>query len=774
MKKLSVLSIFALCAFSLFAQTLPNKCMVSKPSVLVTKMLRDADVNRLLSSPDYCQSESRNKMFWIVYSDRDNNVAYTSSTGTTQACTLSMNEKLRIAQIENNRALVYEEPVASTTYPKISSAAICKGWVPMDRLLLWDICMADEMGVYQKALLCLNADVESQDRGYGYLNPSVLENKIPLDPTFKFYYVMKRAKASNGKNLVLLATQSSMSGFSDANLYAWVPEDMYVSWNQRSCIEPTWNKDDIRFFSNNSYIATIHDVDGTAASKWKFAVKKTDPYPDDDDDFYRWPGEVMRYPILDATTDKYYCTELMGNIGAGWVDSAKIRREEFYANRRHVNILIVMEASEYMEKYADAISQAIRSSCMFYDHKYGVRVGVMLYRSKEDGEYETEYCHFGYMEDPILHDFIQRGGRYGYVNSLDGNPCCSSLHYGMQSALERFRNPAESNVMVVIGDRGNDGIDNSAFNDSIVAKIVEKNVDVAAFQVRNLEKPSWTQFNVDLVSIIRNSLQLKYDNIQKGTKVIVLPRNDYSGFVFSNNLDQNSLLFLAEHRHALSGKEMDAEFLKKIMTEVIGGYAQKLDNVLDIVHKGNIPSDKWPLYDEWHLSGHELVYNWYKRYFGKSNVTGLLGFTGFTDKKAYDRDVWKVNVMLTDDELSNLIMRLSPLYAASCGIDYSKLTRKLYVEWIKDIVSTIFSIPLSENMDLDQCVERLNSLYPVAIHRPLHVLDSNIINEEQFKVLLLDVKLAYERLLTHRMSYKYSMQLNGQTYYWIPLDEICM
>jgi hypothetical protein len=344
----------------------------------------------------------------------------------------------------------------------------------------------------------------------------------------------------------------------------------------------------------------------------------------------------------------------------------------------------------------------------------------------------------------------------------------------MQSALQRFRNPAHSNLMVVIGDRGNYGVDNNGLNNSIVAKIVERNVDIAAFQVRNLEKPSWTQFNVDLVSIIRNSLQLKYDNIQKGTKVTARPNNDFSGFIFSNNLDQTSSLFLAEHRHALSGKEMDSNFLKKIMTEVIGGYAQKLDNLLDIVHKGNIPYDKWPLYDEWPLSGHGLVYDWYQREFGKSNVTGLIGFTGSTDKKAYDRDVWKVNVMLTDDELSNLIMRLSPLYAKSCVTDYSKLTRKLYVEWIKDIISTIFSIPLCENMDLDQCVERLNSLYPVVIHQPSHVLDSNIINEEQFKVLLLDIKLAYERLLTHRMSYKYSMQYNGQTYYWIPLDEICM
>lgn len=767
MKKISVLSIFALSALSFFAQTLPNKCLVSKPSVLVTKMLREVDVEKLLSSPDYCQSESRNKMFWIVYSDRDNNVAYTSSTGTTPACTLSMNEKLRIAQIENKRALVYSEPVDSTTYPTISSAAQCKGWVPMEHLLLWDICIADEMGVYQRALLCMNADVKSDDRGYGYMNPNVLENKIPLDPTFKFYYVMKRAKASNGRNLVLLATHSSMSGCSDAPLYAWVPESMYILWNSKLCIEPTWDKEDVTFFANNKYEAIIYDAAGTAASKWKFAVKQTDPYPDDDDDFYRWPGEVMRYPILDVTADKYNsCALFFGNVGGIWVDSAKIRREEFYANRRHVNILVVMEASEYMEKYADAISQAIKSSCMFYDHKYWVRVGVMLYRSKEDGEYETEYCRFRNMEDPILHDFILSGGRYGYANSLTGNPYNKSLHFGMQSALQHFRNPAHSNLMVVIGDRGNDGVDNNGLNNSIVAKIVEKNVDIAAFQVRNLEKPSWTQFNVDLVSIIRNSLQLKYDNIQKGTKVRALPRND--GFVFSNNQDVNNSLFLAEHRHALSGKEMDAEFLKKIMTEVIGGHAQKLDNLFDIVQKGNIP------YYEWPLSGLGLVYDWYQREFGKSNVTGLIGFTGSTDKKAYDRDVWKVNVMLTDDELSNLIMRLSPLYAKSCVTDYSKLTRKLYVEWIKDIISTIFSIPLCENMDLDQCVERLNRLYSVSIPQPSHVLDSKIITDEQFIVLLKEIKLTHNRLSTHRMSYKYSMQHNGQTYYWIPLDEICM
>ena len=145
MKRLILLLTLVLSTLGIFAQTLPTKCSVYKPTILISRMLRQTDVNHLLSSSDYCQAESQNgkKTHWIVYSDRDDNVAYTTPTGTEMASILPLNEKLRIASISNNRALVYVEPVASTAWPKISATAVCKGWVPMDRLLLWDICLAD-------------------------------------------------------------------------------------------------------------------------------------------------------------------------------------------------------------------------------------------------------------------------------------------------------------------------------------------------------------------------------------------------------------------------------------------------------------------------------------------------------------------------------------------------------------------------------------------------------------------------------------------------------
>ena len=779
MKKLSVLSICALCALSLFAQTVPNKCLVSKPSVLVTKMLREADVEKLLSSPDYCQSESRNKMFWIVYSDRDNNVAYTTSTGSTSACTLAINEKLRVAKIENNRALVYSEPVASTTYPKISSAAQCKGWVPMDHLLLWDICIADEMGVYQKALLCLNADVESDDRGFGYMNPSKLNEKIPLDPTFKFYYVMKRAKASNGKNLVLLATQSSMSGFSDANLYAWVPEDMYVSWNQRSCIEPTWNKDDIRFFANRSYTATIHDADGTAASKWKFAVKQTDPYPDDDDDFYRWPGEVMRYPILDGTTptsDRYHCTALVGNMGGVFVDSAKIKKEKFYEDRKNVNIILLLDATRSMDVYSESVYQAIKSGCEYYDGtKYKIKIGVMLYRDQADGDYETEWLRPTDPNNPKLLSFIQNGGEYGYKSDSADKTNTESLFYGMMEALKRFRNPEQSNVLVVVGDCGNNQTDDRVSKEALIAKIVEKDVNVVGFQVRNPDKYDWALFNTDIQPIIRESLQKKSDNIETGFMVTARPNSDFSGFIFSNNQDVNNSLFLAEHRHALSGKEMDAEFLKKIMTEVIGGYAQKVNELFDIVHKGKVEDNKGESFGKGSKGGSELVDAWLKKKFGTTNVTGLVGFTGNTKKQQSERNIWMANVFFTHDELANLVSGLQPLYTVACTPKAND--RKPYLDAVKQCIEKMAPGTDLKTGQLDDILKRamgINEPTPILRYPIMYVLDNLKVSDMEYRAILSEFKMNYEHLrsVVQNNTYKYKMKYNSITYYWIPVQEM--
>ena len=781
MKKLTVFFFFALGAVSMFAQTLPNKCDVYKPTVLITRMLRQSDVDHLLSSPDYCQAESKSgkKTFWIVYSDRNNNEAYTDSTGTTVETTLPINEKLRIAKIENKRALVYVEPVANTVWPKISSAAECKGWVPMDRLLLWDLCLSDEMGVYQKALLCLNADESSKERGYGFLNPQQLDKKIALDPTFKFYYVMKEAKATNGKKMVLLATQSLMSGFSDANLYAWVPQDMYVSWNQRSCLEPTWNKDDIQAFTKNKFSAFIYDEAGDAASQWDFKVKKEDPYPYDDDDFYRWPGEVMRYPILDGTTpesDRYQCTALIGNMGGVFVDSTKIAKEKFYEDRKNVNIAILLDATQSMDVFSESVYQAIKSGCEYFDGtKYKIRIGVMLYRDQQDGEFETEWLKFTNPNNPKLLEFIQNGGEYGYKSDSKDKTNTESLFYGMNEALKRFRHPEHSNVLIVVGDCGNNAMDSRVSIENLTSEIVKNDVNVVGFQVRNPDRTDWTLFNTDMQNIIRSSLQVKYDNISKGSRVVGRPNNDFSGYVFSNNQEQHNLLYMAEHRHALSGQEMQPDFLKKIMTEIIGGYAKKVEDLFTYVHTGQVEEQVTEFGEPIATGGSKLLDDWLKKKFGTANVSGLVGFTGWTGKQKYERNIWMANVFFTHDELANLVAGLQPLHQVA--LTPKANDRKPYLDAVKQCIEKMAPGTDLKATNLDEVLQRamgINEPTPILKYPIMDVLDDQKVSDLEYRAILSEFKMNYEHLrgIVQNNTYKYKMKYNNVTYYWIPVQEM--
>ena len=58
---------------------------------------------------------------------------------------------------------------------------------------------------------------------------------------------------------------------------------------------------------------------------------------------------------------------------------------------------------------------------------------------------------------------------------------------------------------------------------------------------------------------------------------------------------------------------MDAGFLKKIMTEVIGGYAQKVNELFDIVHKGKVEDNKSETFGKGSKGGSELVDEWLKK-----------------------------------------------------------------------------------------------------------------------------------------------------------------
>ena len=787
MKQISILALILLASItSTFAQTLPDKCSVYKPSVLITRVLRQSDIDKLMKSPDYCQSESKNarKEPWVVYSDRNDNIAYTTAYGKNIATKLQLNEKLRIAAIENKRALVYVEPKEATTWPKISPEAQCKGWVEMDKLLLWSICLSDDMGVYQKAILCINGNIydsiSNSNRGIGYYNPSDLSNKIQLSRRFHFYYVMKNI-TSQGKNMLLLATHPIMNGVAENVLYLWVPEENYLVWNQRSCLETTWNKDDIAFFAQQNYIATVYEDEKMqkASSKRRFIIDPNDPYPDDDDEYYRWPGDVMRFPILDGTTPsakKYHCNALIGQMGGELIDPSLKALEKILRDRSNVNIAILLDATKSMNIYSESVYQAIKEGCEYFNTKYTIKIGVMLYRDVADGQYETEWFPFSAPNNPKLLTFIQSGGKYGYKSDPNDPTNTESLFYGMNEVLKRFTHPEQSNILLVVGDCGNNVTDTRVSTSKIIDQLVAKEVNVVGFQVRNPNKADWTCFNTDMQLVIRESLQKRYDGIKVGSTVYGKPNADHSGMNFKNSKDSKDILFMGEHRYALSGSEMSAHHLKNIMSQTIGGYENKVQKLLyevleRIKRSGTIivggPKDpnNWDITDE---------------FFDKigqtgRRVSGLVGYTGWTYKKKNERNIWMANVFFTHDELANLIAGLQPLYRVA--LNPRADDRAPFLTAVKECIAKMAPGTDLKNANLDEVLRRImgiNELTPILTHRVIDVLDNQKVSNAEYRAILSDFKMNYEKLesIVQNKTYKYKFESNGVTYYWIPVQDM--
>ena len=160
MKRFSI-SLILCCAITFFcaaAPQLPGNCTAGLPSLLLKKTVKESEVNALVKSGKWGQTNKADK-YWTVYSDRSHNTTYnTPSTSGGKCDELDFNEQVRIAKIEDGFALVYTENQKGVIYPLVSSNAKSRGWIPMENLLLWSSCPTDEAGIYNKALIVLNID----------------------------------------------------------------------------------------------------------------------------------------------------------------------------------------------------------------------------------------------------------------------------------------------------------------------------------------------------------------------------------------------------------------------------------------------------------------------------------------------------------------------------------------------------------------------------------------------------------------------------------------
>lgn len=787
------------------AQTaLPSRVEAYQPQVLLQKLIYESEINDLIKRGDWGQSVApREKKHWVAVSDRVDNVTYASpSTSAAKFGKLDFNEQVVIAKIQNGFALVYTDP-KYPAWPGYSEKAQTRGWIPMNNLLLWQSCPADTKGIYQKALLAANLEKSAnRDLGFSYKNPDTKAAKRGIITDMTFYFVMKTDPKTG---LKLLANQSRLDGRSDKVLYGWVDSNSFVPWNQRSCLEPNWRPTDVAYF--NSPAGKQYPIYPDAAMKeepatfYQYGI--ANPGDTKRSTQYRMNAHMTRFPILDQkegmSSNVYKCTTF-GSAGRAVINGdpntdpdvkRKAKIEDLTRKLQHINIIFCIDGTQSMKPYFAATKDAIRRSLDYFDSKkFTPRVGAVIYRDYDDGEYLTEAIPLSKPNDPKLLSFLDNAGVYGAKSSANDRTNTEALFKGLEVATDAAKmgfNKDESTLLVVIGDCGNEEGDSRAMSAADLGeRLYKNNIQMLSFQVLRRPDLAWNLFNRQMCSLVKDNLTRQYRDMYKDVKTKFNPLK--TGYDFSNGTKMD--FYIGTIRFAeQEGQALNPASLTKLIEDNVGSFAGAIQSQIDILiaaESGNIDdligfeqgADNKDLVNlqEGFLKkrlGNELF-----EQLKKSGAT--VTFTGYAPKKDnQNRDYWKAVAFMSAEELETLMGRLANLYNNSRADG----DRKPYVDAVKALIRVMVPDITERQMDdmgiaeVMRLANGLNEGSDAVKGRSLtDIQDARVVNAAEYQALVNGFREKYENLRDNvkgNKNYKYSYtSANGLKYYWIPVEDL--
>ena len=776
---------------------LPGQCEVWLPKVIDKEVVSKKDAYTIAKKP-YGQSPApAQKSYWIVFSDRDNNTTYEQPKKGAAKCTeLSFNERLIIASIKDGYALVYSEPKAEL-FPLISSAAKSKGWVPMSNLLLWTKGLADDADISYKAVICANLNVSGSDaEGKLYRNPNG-KAVGQLKTDMHFYFIMKEEGSK-----VLLGHYASLPTDSGRGLYGWVDNNSYVPWNQRTCLEPTWERSDVEWLAKNQKKWQVYPnqnkMTGKAPAEDVFTSRKRNAKDQYSSEYlYRtMPANRLRYPILEGCTDKLYHCSSFGTLGKKAevqnVDSDIHSAIENINNTEIINIGIVIDGTSSMKPYFTSVKNAIVEGCKYFGSK--VNVAVAIYRDKEDGEYilETFPSAGGFTDNPNnqnLKKFLDSGGKYGVKSVASGET--ESVYYGIKTAVEKFNfNPKQSNLLLVVGDCGDNG-KMGVTREDVIDLLASKKISLMAFQVRNKSNDAYQTFNTQLTYIMKQSLQKRYENqaavrgnVSKKAHVSAVQMKDGSGWDIFNenkvNKDKDIDLYRYVHRrNPALDKDMNVDELTRLMETTIGDWNQQITYLRGIA-QNVVDGAGFEANDD----GDGTLTDALGELFGGDNArferirkaNSLTSFRGWTYKQepSSKRNLYKVVVFLPAPELKTLVNKLEPVYKVARNRSND---RQPYFDAMVTLAGSLIAQDRIKDAKYKEIIAKVfgldSSTTDLGGPSLTDIVDPNVVSQQQYLDLVNKMKTSYEKLLRimgEEYPFIYETAGSKDKYYWLPSE----
>lgn len=795
MKKYFFTLLLAFISATTFADTtLPGKCLVGLPKILSSELISEQDIKNFQNSGDWGQS-NRTDRFWVVWSDRENNTTYNGpSHSSGRFATLSFNQEVRIAKIENGFALVYEEQMTNAANLKINKG-VTKGWVPMNHLLLWSSCPVNEKGIYNKAIPLVNADEydkvrksgKKPDLGRIYKNPELKSGAEKFKTGIDFYFVMKTDKASG---LVLLGKEANLSGgYSSKVLYGWVSTESYFKWNQRACIEPTWNREAAAKLEGKN--ANVYRDLNFTEKACELILGRQNTLSNGHKTYRMNPYE-MRYPLLgnEDARGAYRVTAFgTGSDRPVIYDdrenpAVKEIQEKKLKEVGTVNLIVVIDGTSSMKSFYNPTQQIIKRANDYFSQQKGniVKVGVVIYRDHPDKGFCTEYIPMTSPSSPELEKFLSTGGKYG-IKSV-ATSATEALYTGLELALDHNKmgySPRNSNLMFVIGDCGNDPEDHQCpSEETIIKKCADNGIQLSAFQVYNGTSQPYKLFRSQMGKIIRESLKLQYgggkvSGLQMGWNELV------DGYEFKTNLNSDAMFYIGNIRNAPNGQTME---VAKLYDLVKDSYIQ-FNTAVDVRKAAIINGDEITIdNDDQGSASAKVMDEFLKKMYDPKDLkmirdrNALMAFEGYAAKvdKETGHDYWKEVIYISRPEFDGLMRKLQPVVAAA---EQGTENREPYISAMKKLIQIMIPDITEGQMNSMSTAEimRIAAGLPAkadATSKSIKDLgDKEKVTQEVFDELVAQFKVKYRKLDRIKDNpYDFTMKRNGTDWFWIPIEDL--
>jgi hypothetical protein len=777
------------------AQTLPSKIKVFCPDYITNqkgdKNWQDMVIKKIKNG-DFGNQTGTTP--WTVLSDRENNTTYTSpslSSGTFSQ--LKFVEKVYVADIQSGFALVFSDENKQNKSGTFNPSAICKGWIPVENLILWNQCPKDENQIYKRGVVVYSpspGSTASEGNPNYLLSPMANARQTQnISQDLDILYCMKTV-TNNNKRYYLLSKEhifSTGGNQQERVLLGWLNEDYVTEWKNRLLLEPTYASAAVSNYKDKNIYPCIFPEDDNGQNNARNflrngVIKRPLWIYDKFVPGVRMNSFRMRNPIIENSGDLFRVATLstfeQSGETAEKIADAKRKIEKYKQALDNINVIFVIDATSSMTKYFPAVAQSLEK-IIKHDFSSKIKVGAVLYKDYKDPDRIQIKPITSNIEEVI--GFINTSkSRLGSVDADDWE----AMFLGLETALDKSKmkySSEQSNFVILIGDAGNqrknpEGKDWQILVSDLSKQMCNNNINFLAYQVNHTGAMAYNDFGLQ-IGVLQKEFSEKFSSQLNVKTEYKIEKNGFYSLVRANNNNEILPRYI-KFKYLKSGQSETDKGLKSIIIDNIIDFQKIVENNIKVFN--SIIGGKSDIQSAGALQEQEVVLNLRSMRIPEPEISDIITvlrsgrvvkFFGYTSNKTISSNynLFDYVLLFSDKELEELIQVFSVINSSSVN------DHKAFQDAMLSVGQSMLGNFRGESTRIDEMLQQIYGL-PIKLKNCGDFTIESIVGMDKYKLngYIEDFNKKLTELIRIKNNARsdYTFKSNGNTYFWIKLIEM--